>query len=219
MWLMILTVVFAHFLALLSPGPDFILVVKSGVRNTKRNALGIAVGIAAANAVYIALCIVGIGEILSRSIVVMKVLKLCGGLFLTYVAIMALKSRKKDYAFLVESEGDPRTGGDRGRGSSFAREFLTGFLSGISNPKNLIFYLSLFSVVLTAGIDLRVKVGLGVWMTLLVFAWDASILLVLSKRAVRSVFSRIAFYVDKVAGTILGLIGVRLIETAILEDR
>jgi len=214
MWFMILTVVFAHFLALLSPGPDFILVVKSGVRNSKRNALGIAVGIAAANAAYIALCIVGIGEILSRSLVVMKVLKVCGGLFLTYVAIMALKSRKKDYAFLLDKETTARDGG-----SSFIREFFTGFVSGITNPKNLIFYLSLFSVVLTAGIDMRVKLGLGAWMTLLVFAWDAAILFVLSKRAVRGVFSRIAFYVDKVAGTILGLIGVRLIETAILEDR
>ena len=56
----------AHFLALLSPGPDFVLVVKSAIRNKDRNAIGVALGIAIANAVYIGLCLIGVGSILSQ---------------------------------------------------------------------------------------------------------------------------------------------------------
>ena len=37
-WGLVVTVVLAHLIALLSPGPDFILVVKSGIRNTTKNA-------------------------------------------------------------------------------------------------------------------------------------------------------------------------------------
>ncbi len=212
MFVMISAVVLAHFLALLSPGPDFLLVLKSGIRNKKNNAVGIAFGIAAANAVYIFLCIIGVGEILSRSIILMKVLKICSGVFLTYVAVMAIKAKRADYNFINEAVTD-----DKNK-ISIQQEFLTGFISGLTNPKNLIFYLSLFSIVLTETINIYVKIGLGVWMTLLVFIWDAFIIFVLSKDTVKKFFSKIAYYIDKVAGTILGLIGLKLIQGTIFED-
>ncbi len=208
----IMTVVSAHLLALLSPGPDFLLVVKSGIRNKKSNAIGIALGIASANAVYIILCIIGVGEILSRSILLMKILKICGGLFLTYVAIMAIKAKREDYHFINNPVAMEKNR------VSFLKEYMTGFLSGITNPKNLIFYLSLFSLVLNASISLSVKIGLGVWMTFLVFIWDAFIILVLSKDVIKRFFAKIAYYIDKVAGTILGLIGIKLIQTTLLEE-
>lgn len=210
---LILTVVVAHFLALLSPGPDFLLVVKSGIRNRKNRAVGVAFGIASANAIYIFLCIVGVGEILSRSLPLMRVLKFLGGVFLCYVAFMALRAKKGDYAYIGAASAC-----DAGAKASFLGEYLTGFISGITNPKNLIFYLSLFSVVLNRNIGLSLKVALGLWMTVLVFLWDAFILFVLAQDRVRKAFSRIAFYVDKAAGTILGLIGITLVRAAVVGE-
>jgi threonine/homoserine/homoserine lactone efflux protein len=94
------TVALAHFIALLSPGPDFLLVVKSGVRNNKCSALGVALGITCANAFYIVLCLIGAGAVLAASVTAMLALKLVGGLFLLYLAAMALKTGKHDYDFL-----------------------------------------------------------------------------------------------------------------------
>lgn len=211
---LVITVIVAHLIALLSPGPDFILVVKSGIRNSRKNAIGVAFGIASANGLYIALCLVGIGAILAGSIVVMTVIRILGGLFLTYIAIMALKSKKKDYEFINQQVDKKQI-----KQTSFFKEFVTGFLSGILNPKNPIFYLSLFSLVLTSNVSIWLKVGLGTWMTLIVFVWDAFIVIVLSKDKVKQVFSRWAFYVDKVAGTILGLVGLKLLQSAIVDER
>ena len=210
----ITTVVVAHFLALISPGPDFLLVVKSAVRNTRSKAIGVAVGISIANGFYIGLCIVGVGSILATSLVVMTLLKICGGLFLVYVAFHALKAKRSDYSFLTET--NERS--EKNTENSFWKEFLTGFISGICNPKNIIFYLSLFSVVLTDQISILFRVGLGIWMTVLVFLWDAFIIFVLSQNRVKKIFSKVAFYVDKLAGAVLGLVGVKLIENAIFEN-
>jgi len=209
------TVVVAHFIALISPGPDFLLIVKSSVRNQKAAALGVALGIAVANGLYIALCILGVGAVLSTSLVVMTVLKILGGAFLLYIAFHALRSKRSDYLYLLKGQKETRPAPK----SSFLREFLTGFLSGISNPKNILFYLSLFSVVLTNDIGIGVKIGLGVWMTAAVFLWDAFIVSVLSQEKVKRVFSRVAFYVDKVAGTLLGLLGLKLIESVVFEEK
>ena len=125
-----ITVALAHFVALLSPGPDFLLVVKSAVRNKKQVAIGVALGIASANAVYIALCLAGVGAILASSITIMTAIKFAGGVFLTYLAVMALKAKKSDYAFLIKSAEAEDT-----KESTLPKEFLIGFASGILNPQ------------------------------------------------------------------------------------
>ena len=209
----IIGVVLAHFLALLSPGPDFLIVVKTGIKNTKTTAIGVAIGIALANAVYIVICIIGIGALLAKSIVIMTVLKISGGLFLSYLAFMSIRAKKKDYEHLIQSAGTAKV-----QSSTFQKELLTGFLSGILNPKNPIFYLSLFSLILTNEISLSLKIGLGIWMTFIVFAWDAFIIFVLSRNKVREFFSRFAFYIDKFTGLILGIIGVKLVHSAIARN-
>lgn len=210
LWTIFLTVAGAHFLALLSPGPDFLLVVKSAVKNGSRNSVGVAGGIACANAFYIALCLAGVGSILASSVTVMIVLKISGGLFLTYIAYMALKAKREDYRIFAQTMVE-----HTGKSSSFTREFMVGFLSGISNPKNLLFYLSLFTVVLTKDISFSFKLFLGVWMTSLVFLWDVMIIALMSNRSVRQRFSRVAYYVDKVSGLVLGAIGISIVKSAI----
>ncbi|AOW84124.1 LysE family translocator [Vibrio mimicus] len=205
------TVVVAHFLALLSPGPDFVLVVKSAIRNKGKNAIGIAVGIALANAVYIGLCLVGVGSILAASVSIIIALKIVGGLFLIYLAIQALKARRSSYETFEVSGLE----GASTHSSSFHYELVTGFMSGILNPKNLLFYLSLFTVVLTNDVSFSFKLGLGIWMTLVVFLWDAAIIFLLSTNKVRSRFTKLAFYIDKVTGAILGLIGFTIVKSVI----
>ena len=49
----------AHFLALLSPGPDFFLILGHAVRHRLRGALFICLGIALGNALYICLAVSG----------------------------------------------------------------------------------------------------------------------------------------------------------------
>ena len=67
---------------------------------------------------------------------------------------------------------------------------------------------------LTKDVGLGFKVALGVWMTLVVLFWDMAIIFVLSTSRVRRKFAKIAFYIDKVAGAILGLIGLAILKSA-----
>lgn len=51
----------AHFMALLSPGPDFFLLVGYAVRYRLRGSVGLCLGIAAGNGLYILLVVIGSG--------------------------------------------------------------------------------------------------------------------------------------------------------------
>lgn len=122
-------------------------------------------------ALNIALCLIGVGSLLASSVIIMIALKVAGGLFLIYLAMMALRAKKNDYKDLAFSDiqiNQSKT--------TFANEFITGFMSGILNPKNLLFYLSLFTAVLTKDVNLGFKLGLGIWMTLVVFLWDLCVI-------------------------------------------
>ena len=207
-----LTVAVAHFLALLSPGPDFVLVVKSAIKNDSKNVIGIALGIASANALYIALCLVGVGSILATSVTTMIVLKVIGGVFLIYLALQALLASKSSNSNLdIQEDTNPTE-------TTFIKEFFIGFLSGALNPKNLLFYLSLFTVVLTPDVGFAFKLALGIWMTSVVFLWDLSIIFLLSRPKVRSKFTKAAFYIDKVTGVILGVIGIAIVKSALSKQ-
>lgn len=211
---LLVTVVAAHFLALVSPGPDFLMIVRSSMRVGKQGAIGVAGGIAVANGLYIALCIVGVGAVLAASLVAMTILKLIGGLFLVYIAIQALRTPRDAYRALLHSSRAEASAGAR----AFWREFSAGFISGIANPKSVIFYLSLFSVVLTKEVGIGIKIGLGLWMTALVFAWDTMIVLVLTQDRIRRAFARMVFYIDKFTGALLGLVGLKLLHAALIEE-
>ncbi len=94
---------------------------------------------------------------MAASVPVMIALKIIGGFFLIYLAVQALRARKSSYDNLdiVESKNNIVSK------STFLKEFITGFMSGILNPKNLLFYLSLFTVVLTPEVGFAFKLGLG----------------------------------------------------------
>ena len=206
------TVAFAHFLALISPGPDFVILVKSAVKNERRKAIGVALGIAIANALYIALCLIGVGAFLASSVYIMIGLKVAGGLFLIYLAVQALQAKKSDYASLSAQVNIKEK-----QETTFFKEFIIGFMSGILNPKNILFYLSLFTVVLTKDVSFTFKVMLGVWMTSVVFIWDSVIVFLLSGDNARRRFTKFSYYIDKVTGAILGAVGFTIIKTALVK--
>ena len=208
---LITTVVVAHFLALISPGPDFLLIVRSALRHKRNHAVGVAAGIAVANAVYIVLCMLGVGSLIARSLWLMVGLKVAGACFLMYVAIHAFRAKRSDYDFIGGMSAENRTQ------SSFFKEFGLGLLSGLSNPKNIIFYISLFAVILTPTVGTGLKIGLGVWMVALIFVWDSMIVFLLGQNRIRSFFGKAAFYIDKAAGAVLGLLGVKLLQSAVKD--
>lgn len=145
---------------------------KSAIKNDSKDAIGVALGITIANAVYISLCLIGIGSILAASALLMIILKIIGGLFLIYLAVQALQARKSSYSQLDINESIS----NNLTNTTFLKEFVAGFISGIFNPKNLLFYLSLFTVVLTPEVSFAFKLSLGIWMTIVVFLWDTSII-------------------------------------------
>ena len=151
----------SHFVALLSPGPDFFLLVGYAVRYRIRGSLGLCLGIAAGNALYIVLAIVGWG-LLSQAPLLFLLIELLGAGYLLWIGSLLIRSRPA--AMAVESVRASRPG--------FGKQLLLGLGSSLLNPKNALFYLALMTSLLGPAVTLLQQTVSGLWMVSVVFFWD-----------------------------------------------
>lgn len=191
----------AHFLALLSPGPDFFLILQASLRLPLRCGIAISGGIATANGIYLLCAILGL-EMLREMTLLMEILRYLGAGYLLFLGIMLLRApvqtlEQRDSRNFIGSH-------------SMTRQFLIGFTSGILNPKNAVFYLSLFTVLVSPQTPLILRSLYGLWMTMVVFSWDCLLVLVLGRNQVRKRLGSGVFYLEKAAGIMLAAFGLML---------
>jgi threonine/homoserine/homoserine lactone efflux protein len=83
-------------------------------------------------------------------------------------------------------------------------------MSALLNPKNAVFYLSLFTVMVSPETPLEMRAVYGLWMTGVVLAWDVIIASVLSAEKVKQKLGRWIFFLEKAAGALLAFFGIML---------
>ena len=191
----------AHFLALLSPGADFFIIVSTALKKPLKNAFMVSVGIATANAFYLCIAVLGL-ESIKHMTELMNILKYLGGLYLLYMGFMLIKTPKINIDIKTDSPLHVET---------LKSEFTKGFLSAFLNPKNIIFYLSLFTTLVSVTTPLYMRSLYALWMCFLVLFWDMGISAMIGNKKIKERLSCYIFTIEKIAGTILGLFGVLLI--------
>lgn len=191
----------AHFLALLSPGPDFFLLMQASLRLPLRYCFAVCAGISAANGVYLLLTVLGF-EVLRESGWVHLILKYAGASYLMFIGIMLLRAprqslhQKTSDSFLhIEKMG---------------QQFFIGFTSAILNPKNVIFYLSLFTVMVSVETGLFTRCFYALWMMSVVFVWDCCLVTAIGRNQVKTWLGNSLYYIEKVSGVALACFGIFL---------
>lgn len=191
----------AHFIALLSPGPDFFLIVQAALRLPRRYSFAVCFGIAAGNGIYLLLAISGLESVRSMPWLT-NFLQFVGGAYLIYLGKLLLTTQKG-----IDTSRTPANFIDT---RHLGKQFLIGFLSALLNPKNIIFYLALFATMVSPQTGFVLRVGYGLWMIGVVLVWDCALVLLLSSDVVKNRLSSSIFTIEKVSGTVLTLFGVFL---------
>ncbi len=119
----------AHFIALLSPGPDFFLLVAYALRHRLRGSMGICLGIALGNGVYILLAILG-GAGMQQMPRLFLLLQWAGALYLLWLGVMLLRSNARATALITTREQYV---------PSLRRQVMLGLGSSCSIPKTCCF--------------------------------------------------------------------------------
>lgn len=187
----------AHLLALASPGPDFLLLVRAALRHGRRNGVGTSLGIALGNGAYIALALGGF-SLLQQSPALLVAMKWAASVYLAWLGWMFMRSS-------LQAPALPQAGEAPSRRAGFGAGMAAGLLSAVLNPKNGMFYFGLFTLMVGARTGMALKLLYGLWMFCAVFAWDAAIVWAVSRRGAVAWLGRALPLVERGAGLLLML--------------
>ncbi|MEN5174612.1 LysE family translocator [Acinetobacter higginsii] len=165
-----LTIAITHFIGLLTPGADFFLILKTLIQSQKKAARFTCAGIALGNAIiligiYLSLFI--IGQVNTELFIFMKWL---GVVYFAYLAIQCFRLAQS--AQRVNELAEKRV--HQPNKNAYLKAFLSGLLSSVLNPKNLMFY-SVLAILIYPQYNFVQNTLLCFWMVGLVLIWNLAI--------------------------------------------
>lgn len=195
-------IVLVHFLAVASPGPDFAITVKQSLTRGRRAALITSLGIGSAILLHVTYSLIGIGLIIRNNPDVFTGLTWLAAAYLLYLGVQGLRSKpvtKDQQAMSKESE------------QTALQSFTTGFLVNGLNVKATLFFLSLFSVVISTTTPTYIQIIYGIYMAVATAAWFSFLSYVLTIESFRQKLLQKGYMIDRTMGVILILLAVNIV--------
>jgi len=198
---MIGTVTAIHALAVISPGPDFIMVIRNSLVYSRRIGIWTSVGFGLGIAVHITYSLAGLAIIISQSILLFNVIKFFGAGYLIYIGIRSILSKKSNVNLEKEETKKEITPLNAVR---------IGFLTNVLNPKATLFFLSLFTFVITPntpGIILAIVSAIMIINTMI---WFSIVSIFISQKNIRKIFEKFEGIFNKTFGVLLVTLGLKI---------
>lgn len=197
----ILTIALVHFLALISPGPDFIMVTRNSLIYSRKTGIYTAIGLGLGILVHVTYSLIGIGFIIAQSVILFSLIKYLGATYLIYIGYKSLTSKSKSL--------DLQNNTHKNDISKFSA-IKIGFLTNVTNPKATLFFLSLFTVIINPNTPLFVKLFLGMEMSFATSLWFIFVVYLVSHHLIKSRLSKIQGTAEKFIGIVLIALGIKV---------
>jgi len=188
------TVALLHFFAVSSPGPDFILVTRQAIKLGRKAAIYTSLGIGIGILIHSLAAITGLTLLISSNPYLFLCMKLAASLYLFYLGLMSIIQTS-------ETGKDIST-----RDSSELNSFLIGFITNVLNPKAIIFFVTLFSIVLNNSTSAALLTFYGLYMSAATFLWFLLISYVFTNKNLIEKYFYVLPAFEKIIGILLIII-------------
>lgn len=199
-----LTIALVHLVAVASPGPDFAIVVRNSVAYGRRIALYTSVGIGAAILLHVAYSLVGLSVVIATTPWLFKTFSYLAAAYLLYLAFGALRSKPNNDA-VTSDQDQPRAV------ISAKKALWMGFLTNGLNPKATLFFLSLFTAIISIETPFEVRLAYGVYLAVATGLWFSFLSFMLSTGKVAEFIGKKGYWLDRAMGVLLVGLAVKLV--------
>ena len=180
-------------MALVSPGPNFVVVTATAASVSRAAGLMSAIGIGAATLTWTLLAVSSLQLLALTGPLVYAVLRAAGAAYLAWLGVALLRNARKPF--------DPNAAGTASRGAWAAMG--RGYLVSMTNPKAAAFFGSIFAIALPRqapawvyAASIAIAVGLSL-------SWNCSLALFFSNARVADCYVRAKWSINTAMGLLL----------------
>ncbi|ADZ93115.1 LysE family translocator [Marinomonas mediterranea] len=220
------SVVVITLLAVISPGPDFVLITKLAISNGRRAGIICSLGIGAGISVHLLYTLVGVGMLLSEQVWLLNTMKILGAGYLLWLGGSALwpdlrKIMKWCRSHLGERNSDERSSINPVISNAsqplelktqkgLKASFMSGFICNALNPKTMLFIVALFSQVISLETSIGVQLVYGVYIAIAHIIWFSLVACLFTTSAIQSRIQNAKRWLERLSGGVMFLFGVKL---------
>ena len=195
----------AFGLALASPGPNFAVLLSTGLREGRAQSLRVAVGFGIGEAVWGSAAVFGVAALIAAHPALGTVLRVLGGAYLVWLGLGVLRSALRPAEPIdVVAQPDRRA----------AHGVMRGLGLMLLNGKAGVFWLSLTSLILGANAPPWIGLSAIMGAVLMSLAWHATLAIAFSGGTATRAYLRLRRWIESMLGVVLTGLGLRLIATA-----
>lgn len=188
-----------HLVALVSPGPDFVVACRNSLLYSRTIGIYTAVGFGLGICVHISYAVFGLSWLIANNELIFTVIQYLGAFYLMFIGIQSLRS--------FQSQIGQETVSASSRISPF-RAVRIGFITNVLNPKATLFFLSLFSTMLNPTVGELTLVVIAVLLVVTTILWFSLVALLISHPRFTTVLKRYEKIVHQFFGVLLIGIGI-----------
>jgi len=199
-----LTIAIVHLVAVASPGPDFAIVVRNSISYGRRIAIYTSIGIGAAILLHVGYSLVGLSVVIATTPWLFKTFSYLAAGYLLYLAFGALRSGPSAGSTVDTTDQDKPM-------ISVKKALWMGFLTNGLNPKATLFFLSLFTAIISIDTPFGVRLGYGIYLAVATGLWFCFLSFMLSTSRVAELIGRKGYWLDRIMGLVLLILAVELV--------
>ncbi len=199
----ILSIALALTLGAMSPGPSFVMVAQTSLAVSRRDGLAAAVGMGAGGVLFSGAALLGLLALLATVPLLHVALKVLGGSYLLYLGYRIWRGAHQP---LILGDASPQ-----GRPTRVWRSFALGLTTQVSNPKTAVVYASVFASLLPRDVPSVVLIVLPIMIFAIETTWYSVVAVALSAPSPRARYLASKVWLDRTAGAIMSLLGIKLI--------
>lgn len=187
------------------PGPSFLVVARISLINSRAHGIAASVGMGLGALVFAGLALLGLHLIFTQVVWLYLSFKIFGGFYLLYLGIKIWRGAREKLVSEEEGASQPQAG------QSLMRSFYTAFITQISNPKAAIIYSGVFAVFMPAETSNWFPALLLPTLLFVETGWYVLVACALSAKASRQVYLKSKSLIDRTAGGLMGVLGIKLL--------
>ena len=202
----LLTIALLHWVVLVTPGANFVLVGQLAASGQRGPACAAALGITTVTLSWASLAILGLGVVFSSHPALRQACQFAGGAYLLYLASKLWRSPHRS-----ANEGKPTL--------NLAAAFRIGFLTNVLNPKTALFFGSVFATALPAQPPFSMVIAAVALVYANALVWHLFLAFAFSQARIQALYERQRRALNRVSGLLVGGFGMRLIISTAQELR